>query len=132
MFRISIFCLAILGGCANVSAVKVANFGPVPDGIPFYTQKPILVITASGANIEFIPNYNERYALRLQTFLAKNHTKVTINANGTLATVDANLDTTAVISLLEKGTRQNPAVLDGVRFTAIEWRHQGLRVRLPR
>lgn len=109
MYLLSFIFLAFLAGCANVSAVKVANYGSVPNGIPFYTQKPILIISSSGAKIEFIPNYNDRYALQLHTFLAKNHTKVSLNANGTLASVDANLDTTAVISLLEKALDKIPA-----------------------
>lgn len=46
----------------------------------------------------------------MNAFLAKNHAVVTFRDNGTIATVDANMDSTAFISLLEKLADKVPNV----------------------
>lgn len=109
MLRIALLATALLAGCAQVEVVPVTERNPDATGIRFYGPKPILVVSASGAKIEIIPNLSEEYAMRFVTFLAKNHSKVTLNANGTLAALDANMDTTAVIALLEKAIDKLPS-----------------------
>ncbi|MEM9148135.1 MAG: hypothetical protein AAGC57_18350 [Pseudomonadota bacterium] len=108
MFRICLLATALLAGCAQVTAVRVTDTNPSPEGLPLYGHKPILVVTATEARVQIIPNLNERYALRIQAFLAKNHTTATFNANGTLASVDANLDTTDILGLFEKALDKIP------------------------
>lgn len=102
MFRMSLICFAFLAGCASVTAVRVTSDNPAPEGLPVYGSKPILIVGAQSARVEIIPNLNERYALRMQAFLAKNNTVVTFRENGTLTSVDANIDSTDAISLFEK------------------------------
>ncbi|MFK7836446.1 MAG: hypothetical protein AB8B60_09515 [Sulfitobacter sp.] len=95
-------------GCAQVTAVPVTPQNPAPKGLPFYGFKPILIVTGATSKVEIIPNLNERYALQLNTLLAKNHAKVTIRENGTIADIDANMDGTAIISFFEKALDKIP------------------------
>lgn len=101
MKYIIIILVAALTGCAQVSAVRVTSENPNPRGYPFYGQKPIMIVSGNQATVKTIPNLNERYALQMHAFLAKNHTKLVLNDDGTLKSVDANLDTTAAITLFE-------------------------------
>lgn len=100
--------LLFLTGCAEVTAIRATIDNPSPKGLPFYGHKPILVVSGQSAKIEIIPNLNERYALRMNAFLAKNDVHATLNTNGTLSNVKADMDTTGVISLLEKALDKIP------------------------
>ena len=110
MLRVSVICLTLLASCANVTAVRVTSDNPTPEGLPLYGSKPILIVGAQGARVEIIPNLSERYALRMHAFLAKNHAVLTFRENGTLASVDANMDSTEFISFLEKLADKVPAI----------------------
>lgn len=99
----------LLAGCAQVTAIPVTPDNPDPDGLPFFAHKPILVVSSAGARVEIIPNLNERYALQMHSFLAKNHTKFDIGPNGTVISVDANLDSASIISFFEKALDKVPS-----------------------
>lgn len=98
----------LLAGCAQITAVPVTPNNPYPDGLPFYGHKPILVVSSQGAKIEVIPNLNERYALQVHSFLAKNHSKLNLGPNGTVTSIDANLDAASIISFFEKALDKIP------------------------
>lgn len=107
--RLSFFLIAsLLAGCAQVTAVPVTPDNPHPDGLPFYGHKPILIVSSQGATVEIIPNLNERYALQMHSFLAKNHSKLVLGSNGTLTSMDSNLDATSIISFFEKALDKIP------------------------
>ncbi|WP_299737242.1 hypothetical protein [uncultured Roseobacter sp.] len=102
MKRLLIALIFGLAGCAQLTAVRVTDENPNPTGLPLYGTKPILVVTGQSATIEFIPNLNEKYALQLRTFLAKNDTTLTFNPNGTLQKSETALDSTSAIPIVEK------------------------------
>lgn len=98
---VAVVSLGLVSGCAQTTAVRVTSDNPTPEGLPFYGHKPILIIDGNGARVETIPNLNERYAVRMWAFISKNHTVITLNSNGTLASADADLDGSEIISLFE-------------------------------
>jgi len=89
-----------ISGCAATTAVPITADNPNPKGFRVYGAKPIAVVTGSSVKIDYIPNYSEAYAVRMESFFAKNETTLTINANGTLATVESNLDSAEALGKL--------------------------------
>ncbi len=102
MFKFIPIALFALAGCAEVTATRVTVENPSPDGLPAYGHKPILIIGPSGAKVETIPNLNERYAVRLRAFFAKNDAEVDFSDRGFIKLVKANLDSTDALAILEK------------------------------
>ena len=101
MRPIAVLCFgAALSGCAYVTATEVTS-DRAASGIPFYGEKPILVVSGDSAEIKFIPNPSEKYALQYGAFLAQNTVNLVRNENGTLQKIDAVLDSTAVLDTLE-------------------------------
>lgn len=90
----------ILANCAQITAIPVLPGEPLPNGIPIYGHKPILLVGADGLKIETIPNLSERYAIQLNSFFAKNETDLTISQTGLLNKVEANLDSAAALQPL--------------------------------
>lgn len=70
-------------------------------GVRYYLPKPILIVQNNTARVEFIPNTDRVFALHFGAFLAKNNSEVTINTNGTLGVLKANLDSTDALASIE-------------------------------
>jgi hypothetical protein len=98
----ALLALALAGlpaGCAYVTAQPVKP-GDKINGIRIYDVKPLLVVSGETVKLELVPNYNRAYALRFGAFLAKNQFKANMT-NGVLTSVDANMDTTALVDVIK-------------------------------
>ena len=115
--RSAVLCGAGLGvaglgsGCAYVTAQPVKP-GDRINGIRVYDVKPLLVVTGESVKVEMIPNYNRAYALRFGAFLAKNHFQANMTS-GVLSSVNADMDTTAIIDLLKTLAQKIPEGFSG-------------------
>jgi hypothetical protein len=110
----ALLALALAGlpaGCAYVTAQPVKP-GDKINGIRIYDVKPLLVVSGDNVTIQMVPNYNRAYALRFGAFLAKNHFQAGIS-NGILTTVNANMDSTAIIELLKVLAEKIPEGFSG-------------------
>jgi hypothetical protein len=95
------FALLAGTGCAMTTAIPVHPDDKFTWGLRVYDSKPLLFVTKTGWNVVFVPNYSKAYAVRFDAFLAKNKSKVTLD-NGTLTgLVDVDVDSTAIIPLLQ-------------------------------
>lgn len=83
----------IVAGCANVTGTPFKN-GEAANGVYVNGAASILVADATGVRPISIADPCYRYALNFNALLAKNVTKVMFNENGTLKSLDANLDST--------------------------------------
>ena len=102
---------SISSGCAYVTAQPVKP-GDKINGIRIYDVKPLLVVTGETVTVAIVPNYNRAYALRFGAFLAKNQFKANMT-NGVLSSVDANMDTTAIIDLIKALVDKIPVGFSG-------------------
>lgn len=101
MLRISIILAALsISGCAMTTAVPITDANRDIEGFRIYGAKPILIATGKNVQVTYIPNYSEVYAVRMQAFFAKNDTSIKINANGSLASIDSNLDSASALGTL--------------------------------
>lgn len=89
-----------LAACASTTVVPVA-YDSNASGFRIYDVKPILVVNGTSAEIKLIPNFNRAYAVQFNSFPAKNHTSIEIKEQATVGKIDAELDTTSVVSLLQ-------------------------------
>lgn len=86
-----------LAGCAYVNGDAIEPGQPRPDGIIIATQKPLIVVEGGEMRVELIPNTDQSYALRFGAFLANNDIEVSLNPNGTLKSVNADLSSEAAL-----------------------------------
>ena len=108
--------VSTLTACSYVTGVPVEP-GEKVRGIPFYGEKPILLVSASGTTIEYIPNPSKEYALQFGAFLAKNKSKFTRNSNGTLGNIELDLDSSEAVEPL---TKLATAALDKIKTASGE------------
>ncbi|MEC3863157.1 hypothetical protein VK792_17830 [Mesobacterium sp. TK19101] len=88
---------ACLSGCAYVTSVPVTADNADARGLVHYEVMPVLVVSGGQANIEYLPDRNKKRVLQFGAFLAKNDMKITLREDGTLATVNSNMDATASV-----------------------------------
>jgi hypothetical protein len=75
-------------------------------GFPVYGTKPVLFVTKKGWQVQFLPNYSKEYRVNFVAFLAKNKSKVTIENGMLTGQNDVDLDSTAIIPLLQDIAKQ--------------------------
>ena len=99
----SVFAVIALmnAGCAWTTAVRVDPHAPDIDGFVYYECKPLVVVSGSSVNVQYVKNPNKAYAVRFGTFLAKNDVKLTFDRECGVTQINSNLDTTSIIPLLQ-------------------------------
>lgn len=102
IFIRSILALSLLGGCALTTATPVTKDNPNPSG--FIVNGTTTKIVAAGNQLTPITFSDpcSRYAVKFWAIFAENESKLNLNANGTMASLETKLDATEVpIKLIE-------------------------------
>jgi hypothetical protein len=95
------FVVAILAtGCAYTVVKPVGYDDEESRGVRYYDPQPVLVATCETVSVAFVPNYNRGYSVQFRSFLAKNDTSIG-ESGGMLSKIEANIDTTALLSFLQ-------------------------------
>lgn len=97
---LTIAAMLLLPACASTTAIPVSPQDQTTPGIRVYDKKPLLFVYENAATVDFIPNYSRGYALQFTAFLAKNDVK-TVYENGSLKSLDTNLDSTEALKLIQ-------------------------------
>jgi hypothetical protein len=91
----------MVSGCAWTTAVRIDPNAPEHDGFVYYECKPLVVVSGATVSVQYVKNPNKAYAVRFNAFLSKNHVQITFDKDCGLTEVDSNIDTTAIIPLLQ-------------------------------
>jgi hypothetical protein len=91
--------LVFTTSCAYTSAKKI-GYESEADGIRVYDPQTLLIVTCNNAQLVSVPDFTRGYAIKMGAVLAKNNTTVKVT-EGLLTEVSANLDDSALLSLLQ-------------------------------
>lgn len=97
-YLLAILCVVTCGGCATTTVKRLECEDEC--GLRFYRSKPYLLIKPADAagpdkvsmSIEYLPDFKEEYVVQPYAGMGINETSVTLNPNGTLASMNVKLD----------------------------------------
>ena len=111
--------MTLTAGCAWTTARPIdPNNTDFFGGFVYYECKPLVAVTGSQISIVYVKNPNKAYAVRFGAFLAKNDVKLTFDRDCGAPKVESNLDTTAVLQLLQSALDKVAPDLKPVAGTA--------------
>ena len=102
MLTRSLLAVCIVGGCAQTTATQVTKENPNPAGFLVNASSTMIIRDSAGVRALTFPDPCTRYAVNFNAVFAKNKSTLTLNQNGTLGSVEVDLDSTEVpLKLLE-------------------------------
>lgn len=91
----------VASGCATVTATPVTKKNPDPSGLRVSPARQIVMSTGAGSEVINIADPCIQYAVRFDAIFAVNNTEMNLNENGTLKSIDTELDTTKALEVIK-------------------------------
>ena len=119
ILALALISCASLTACAYTTVIPIDAHDRTTPGQRVYDTKPILIVSQTGAQVVFIPNYSKSYAVQFGAFLAKNEFSIKTE-NGSITQLDSKLDDTNIIDLLKVFADKLLPSVPGARTTGGE------------